>query len=58
MVRDQELPDGDLSPQFLEAPLPADLQQQERSAGGHAHWVLGEPGWEDVAGFVADWLER
>ncbi|MEJ2421786.1 MAG: alpha/beta hydrolase [Acidobacteriota bacterium] len=25
---------------------------------GHAHWVLGEPGWEDVAGFVADWLER
>ncbi|MEW6367182.1 MAG: alpha/beta hydrolase [Acidobacteriota bacterium] len=22
----------------------------------HAHWVLGEPGWQDVAGFVHDWL--
>jgi pimeloyl-ACP methyl ester carboxylesterase len=22
----------------------------------HAHWVVGEPGWEDVAGAVADWL--
>jgi non-heme chloroperoxidase len=24
----------------------------------HAHWVLGEPGWEDVAQYVADWLEQ
>jgi non-heme chloroperoxidase len=22
----------------------------------HAHWVVGEPGWEEVAGYVADWL--
>jgi len=22
----------------------------------HAHWVLGEPGWQDVAQFVAEWL--
>lgn len=22
----------------------------------HAHWVLGEPGWEEVAGYVVDWL--
>ncbi len=22
----------------------------------HAHWVLGEPGWQDVAGYVKDWL--
>ncbi len=24
---------------------------------GHAHWVLGEPGWQDVAGFVHGWLQ-
>lgn len=23
---------------------------------GHAHWVLGQPGWEDVAEFVNSWL--
>jgi len=22
----------------------------------HAHWVLAEPGWEEVAGYVKDWL--
>jgi pimeloyl-ACP methyl ester carboxylesterase len=24
----------------------------------HGHWVLGEPGWEEVAARVADWLKR
>ena len=24
----------------------------------HAHWVVGEPGWEDVAATAADWLEK
>lgn len=24
----------------------------------HAHWVVAEPGWEDVAGYVAGWLEE
>jgi pimeloyl-ACP methyl ester carboxylesterase len=23
----------------------------------HAHWVIGEPGWQDIAGFVAEWLD-
>lgn len=23
----------------------------------HAHWLVGEPGWEDVADFVGDWLK-
>jgi pimeloyl-ACP methyl ester carboxylesterase len=27
-----------------------------REFPGHAHWVLGEPGWEEVAGAVAEWL--
>ena len=27
-----------------------------REVPGHAHWMVGEPGWEDVATFVADWL--
>jgi pimeloyl-ACP methyl ester carboxylesterase len=22
----------------------------------HAHWMLGEPGWEEVAGFILNWL--
>jgi len=29
-----------------------------RELPGHAHWVIAEPGWEDVAGLVADWLEE
>ncbi len=24
---------------------------------GHAHWVVGEPGWEDIAQYIYDWLE-
>ncbi len=24
----------------------------------HAHWLLGEPGWQEVAEFVARWLEQ
>jgi pimeloyl-ACP methyl ester carboxylesterase len=24
----------------------------------HAHWVVGEPGWEDVAGFALDWIKK
>lgn len=24
----------------------------------HAHWVLGEPGWEEIAQFVCDWLNQ
>jgi pimeloyl-ACP methyl ester carboxylesterase len=23
----------------------------------HAHWVLIEPGWQDVAEYISDWLE-
>ena len=24
----------------------------------HAHWVIGEPHWEEVAEYISDWLER
>jgi pimeloyl-ACP methyl ester carboxylesterase len=24
----------------------------------HAHWVIAEPGWQDIAAFVAEWLDR
>lgn len=24
----------------------------------HAHWVVSEPGWEDIAGYCSDWLEN
>ncbi|MFC2076972.1 alpha/beta hydrolase [candidate division KSB1 bacterium] len=24
----------------------------------HAHWIIGEPGWEEVAGYVAGWLDN
>ena len=23
----------------------------------HAHWIIGEDGWEDIAGFISTWLE-
>jgi pimeloyl-ACP methyl ester carboxylesterase len=23
----------------------------------HAHWVIGEPGWQEIAGFVSAWLD-
>jgi len=26
--------------------------------GGHAHWILKEPGWEKVADHVALWLDK
>ena len=29
-----------------------------REFANHAHWVVGEPGWEEVAEYVADWLNR
>ncbi len=28
-----------------------------RELEGHAHWLVGEPGWEDIANEVAEWLE-
>ena len=24
----------------------------------HAHWVIGEPGWENIAEFIADWINQ
>ena len=24
----------------------------------HAHWVIGEPRWQEVAEYVSDWLDR
>jgi poly(3-hydroxyalkanoate) synthetase len=26
--------------------------------GGHAHWIIREPGWEKVAAYVYTWLEE
>ena len=25
---------------------------------GRAHWIIAQPGWEEVAGYIADWLEQ
>jgi pimeloyl-ACP methyl ester carboxylesterase len=25
---------------------------------GRSHWIIGQDGWEEVAGYVADWLEE
>jgi pimeloyl-ACP methyl ester carboxylesterase len=24
----------------------------------HAHWVVGEPGWQEVADFAGEWLDK
>jgi pimeloyl-ACP methyl ester carboxylesterase len=29
-----------------------------REFANHAHWVVGEPGWEDIAGYIAGWLRQ
>ena len=29
-----------------------------REFENHAHWVVGEPGWEDVARYVSDWMAK
>jgi pimeloyl-ACP methyl ester carboxylesterase len=29
-----------------------------RELSGHAHWVVGEPGWEDVTELIHEWLNR
>ncbi len=29
-----------------------------REFPGHAHWVVAEPGWEEIAGYVNDWLSQ
>ena len=29
-----------------------------REFENHAHWVIGEPGWEEIAEFVSDWLKQ
>jgi pimeloyl-ACP methyl ester carboxylesterase len=26
--------------------------------GGHAHWIIREPGWENVAAYIEVWLEK
>ena len=23
----------------------------------HAHWVIGEDGWEEIAEFISDWID-
>lgn len=33
-------------------------QAEYREFEGFAHWVVGEPGWEKIAGYVAEWLEK
>jgi len=33
-------------------------QAEYRSYPNHAHWIMGEPGWQDVARDVAEWLNR
>jgi pimeloyl-ACP methyl ester carboxylesterase len=29
-----------------------------RLCRGHGHWVLGEPGWQDILSSVLDWMEN
>lgn len=29
-----------------------------REFENHAHWVIGEPGWEEIAGYVEEWLKK
>ncbi|WP_178130476.1 alpha/beta hydrolase [Reyranella sp. CPCC 100927] len=31
---------------------------EHREFAGQGHWIVGQPGWQEVAAFVADWLEQ
>ena len=33
------------------------LSSSFKELENHAHWLLAEPGWEDVAGMVKDWMQ-
>lgn len=33
-------------------------QAQYKEFPGMSHWLIGEPGWPDVAEYVADWVDR
>ena len=29
-----------------------------REFADHAHWVVGEPGWPEIAGYISGWLDQ
>jgi pimeloyl-ACP methyl ester carboxylesterase len=29
-----------------------------RSFENHAHWVIGEPGWQEIADYISEWLDN
>ena len=29
-----------------------------RELPNHAHWVVGEPGWQEITGYICDWLDK
>jgi hypothetical protein len=29
-----------------------------REVENHSHWLIGEPGWEETAGYVKQWLKE
>ncbi|MCD6289871.1 MAG: hypothetical protein J7M34_05150 [Anaerolineae bacterium] len=37
-----------------EEPCPAVAARKEFD--DHAHWVVAEPGWQEIAEYIADWL--
>lgn len=53
-TRDHIIPAG--ASRRMAAWYGARLEYREHAA--HAHWMLGEPGWELRAGEVLDWLDR
>ena len=35
-----------------------DNRADHKEFANHAHWIIAEPGWEEVAGYVSTWLEQ
>lgn len=35
-----------------------DKRADYKEFADHAHWIIAEPGWEEVAGYVSTWLEQ
>lgn len=55
--RDQIIPDK-LNRRNAEAYTDRDSVAAFKEFPGRGHFICGEPGWEEVAGYVADWLQQ
>jgi len=45
-------------PPFSVRKVAAKYKATHKEFADHAHWLLGEQGWQDIAAYVSDWLDH